>query len=107
MQSYMSYMIEARSGEQHQNADGMTRANKHSNFEDHESCEYYHNRNDKIRDSNSVDNHDPDTVRDVRSKAKAIKPDTASLRKSRQRIRWIWMRKPLMSMIIIFGIWSC
>ena len=54
MESYEPYKIICRSGEQHRNADGMSRARKHCKVDNCMSCEYHHNRNRVIWDSDSV-----------------------------------------------------
>ena len=55
MQSYMPYKLEARSGSEHRNADGMSKAKKHCKFDECESYRFHHERNDKEQDSDSVD----------------------------------------------------
>ena len=55
MQSYLPYQIEARSGIEHHNADGMSRARKDCTYEKCESCDFHHRQNNKVRDSDSVD----------------------------------------------------
>ena len=68
MSSYEPYNIISRSGEQHKNADGMSRARKHCKFEQCESCAYHHKRNDWIRDSESIDSLDEDIDKNGRKK---------------------------------------
>ena len=46
MSSYEPYRIISHSGDQHRNADGMSRARKHCKFEQCESCAYHSKRND-------------------------------------------------------------
>ena len=70
MTSYMPYKIVNLSGNLHRNADGMSRAKKHCKFKESEACRIHHERNEWIRDSESVDSLDEDIDENGRRKNK-------------------------------------